>query len=207
MAKQIILLGSGGHAMSCMNIVDSLGYSLTLGGKPQISDFVKDTRLLDKEQWDNLCKKFPLFILGVGQIHSPQNRIDIVKEIESRACSFIPLIAPDASVSVDATIGNGVFIGHKCVINLNVSVGEYAILNTSCILEHESSVGNFCHISTGAVINGQARIGNRVFVGSNAVVLQQVHVCDDVTIGAGSVVINDIKEKGIYVGNPARKIR
>jgi len=34
-----------------------------------------------------------------------------------------------------------------------------------------------------------------------------VSICDGVVIGAGSVVTRDITERGIYAGNPARKIR
>jgi acetyltransferase-like isoleucine patch superfamily enzyme len=49
-------------------------------------------------------------------------------------------------------------------------------------------------------------IGNHVSIGSNATILP-VSICDGVIIGAGSVVTKDIKEKGIYVGNPAKKIR
>jgi acetyltransferase-like isoleucine patch superfamily enzyme len=49
-------------------------------------------------------------------------------------------------------------------------------------------------------------IGNHVSIGSNATLLP-VTVCDGVVIGAGAVVTKDIKEKGIYAGNPARLLR
>jgi serine acetyltransferase len=31
--------------------------------------------------------------------------------------------------------------------------------------------------------------------------------CNDVTIGMGAVVVKDITEPGIYVGNPARRLK
>lgn len=34
-----------------------------------------------------------------------------------------------------------------------------------------------------------------------------VSICDHVVIGAGSVVTKNITEAGIYIGNPAKKIR
>jgi acetyltransferase-like isoleucine patch superfamily enzyme len=52
----------------------------------------------------------------------------------------------------------------------------------------------------------ETHIGNRVSIGSNATLLP-VNICDDVVIGAGAVVTKDITEKGVYVGNPARKIK
>ena len=37
-------------------------------------------------------------------------------------------------------------------------------------------------------------------------VRQGVEICSDVTIGMGAVVIKDIKESGVYIGNPLRKL-
>jgi acetyltransferase-like isoleucine patch superfamily enzyme len=34
-----------------------------------------------------------------------------------------------------------------------------------------------------------------------------VSICDHVVIGAGAVVTKDITEKGVYAGNPARKMK
>ena len=48
-------------------------------------------------------------------------------------------------------------------------------------------------------------IGNNVLIGSNATILP-VEICDDVVIGAGSVVTKNITDKGVYAGNPAKKI-
>jgi len=52
----------------------------------------------------------------------------------------------------------------------------------------------------------KTEIGNNVSIGSNATILP-VSICDGVVIGAGSVVVNDISEKGVYLGNPAKLSR
>ena len=49
-------------------------------------------------------------------------------------------------------------------------------------------------------------IGNNVSIGSNATILP-VRICDGAVIGAGAVVTKDITEKGVYAGNPARKLK
>lgn len=51
------------------------------------------------------------------------------------------------------------------------------------------------------------RLGHDVVIGANAVIIGPVSLCDNVVIGAMSVVSKDIVEPGIYVGNPARKIK
>jgi carbonic anhydrase/acetyltransferase-like protein (isoleucine patch superfamily) len=52
-------------------------------------------------------------------------------------------------------------------------------------------------------------LGSRVLVGIGAIVLDGVEVADDVVIGAGSVVTpgKQLDSGGLYVGNPARRIR
>ena len=50
------------------------------------------------------------------------------------------------------------------------------------------------------------KIGNHVSLGSNSTIMP-VNICDNVVIGAGAVVTKDITEPGIFVGNPARRLR
>ena len=50
------------------------------------------------------------------------------------------------------------------------------------------------------------KIGNNVSIGSNATILP-IEICDNVVIGAGAVVTKNIVESGVYVGNPAKKMK
>ena len=52
----------------------------------------------------------------------------------------------------------------------------------------------------------KTNVGNHVSIGSNVTILP-VSICDRAVIGAGAVVTKDIKEPGIYAGNPAKLIR
>lgn len=206
--NKIIVIGNGGHARSCMDILNSITtYSISMNGRIDIGWIIEDTRTLTDEKWNWYCELDAPFLLAIGQIHDATPRIRAVNEVLDRFGSFMTLISPNAIVSPLSCIGTGTVIGHGACVNINTFVGMYCILNTHCVLEHDTRIGAFCHISTGAVVNGGSKIGHGVFVGSNAVILQDLTICDEVTIGAGSVVIRDITEKGIYVGNPATKIR
>jgi acetyltransferase-like isoleucine patch superfamily enzyme len=85
------------------------------------------------------------------------------------------------------------------------------------------TIGNNCFIGHGVMFindkfsqGGPARgdkrlwkctiIGDNVSIGSNSTILP-VYICDRVVIGAGSVVTKNIERPGIYVGNPAKKLR
>ncbi len=197
----IVLIGNGGHAKAVRDVIESLnGYSISLGGRPEIVHVIEDSRKAGD------CSKWTRFVIGVGQIKSARNRADIVEQFPG--VQWPTIISPNAYVSPAATIGQGVVIMHGAVVNARAIVGDFCIINTGAIVEHDAVVYEFCHVSTGAVVNGGAWVGRRCFIGSNAVVLNQIEICPDTVIGAGSVVCCRITEPNcIYRGNPAGRIK
>ena len=120
-------------------------------------------------------------------------------------------------------IGNNTFIGPFVEIQKDVKIGKNCKVQSHSFICELVTIGDNTVIahgvmfindlfSTGGPANGDKNlwksttIGNNVSIGSNATILP-VSICDNVVIGAGSVVTRDIKESGIYVGNPAKKIR
>ena len=121
------------------------------------------------------------------------------------------------------TIGEGCFIGPFVEIQRDVKIGSFCKIQSHAFICELVEIGDRCFISHGAMFindlfatGGPAggkrelwkstRLGSHVSVGTNATVLP-VAICDNVVIGAGAVVTKDITEPGIYVGNPARKVR
>lgn len=123
---------------------------------------------------------------------------------------------------------------YECSIGNNSFVGPFteigrAVVGNNCKIQSHSficelvEIGNDCFIGHGVMFTNdvfsrgrpaggdktlwkKTVIGNRVSIGSNATILP-VSICDDAVIGAGSVVTKDIREPGVYAGNPAKKIR
>ena len=113
----------------------------------------------------------------------------------------------DSSQEKDTIFGvSNQFFSHS-YINSQVVIGDNNIINTGAIIEHETLLGNHNHIAVGATICGRTIIGNQCLIGAGAVVIDKISICDNVIIGAGSVVVRDIEDAGIYVGNPAKKIK
>ena len=121
------------------------------------------------------------------------------------------------------TIGDNVRIGPFVEIQKNVSIGKGTKIQSHSFICELVSIGKECFIGHGVMFindlfqNGKAaggdttkwkstNIANYVSIGSNATILP-VHICEKVVIGAGSVVTKDIKQSGIYAGNPAKLIR
>jgi len=206
--KNICMIGAGGHCRAVLDVIDSIKtYSISFGGYIKIARVIEDSRYLKKEDWDELCALYSHFFIAVGQIKDPKPRAAIANEILKRDGKLVTLISPCAYVSQRAHVEEGTIIMHKAVVNTNARIGRNCIINTGAIVEHDAKVGDYCHISTGAVVNGGASVFDCCFIGSNAVVLNQVVIGSGVVLGAGAVAKFSITEPGIYVGDPAGKIK
>jgi maltose O-acetyltransferase len=51
------------------------------------------------------------------------------------------------------------------------------------------------------------RIGKRCFIGGGSVILPGVTIGNEVIVGAGAVVFDDVPDRCIVAGNPARIVR
>jgi len=120
-------------------------------------------------------------------------------------------------------LGDGVSIGPFVEIQKDVVIGARTKIQSHSFICELVTVGMDCFIGHGVMFindlfkdggpaNGDKSkwkstvIGNKVSIGSNATILPVI-ICDGVIIGAGSVVTKDICESGVYVGNPAKKIK
>ena len=121
------------------------------------------------------------------------------------------------------TIGANCFIGPFVEIQKQVVIGNATKIQSHSFICELVTIGNDCFIGHGVMFindlfseGGPAqgdtskwkptKIGNKVSIGSNATILP-VEICDNVVIGAGSVVTKNIAQPGVYVGNPAKKIK
>jgi len=122
----------------------------------------------------------------------------------------------------ECELGDECFVGPFVEIQCGVKVGARTRIQSHSFICEGVTIGEDCFIGHGVMfINDRFKdggpaggdrskwentlIGNHVSIGSNATILP-VSICDDVVIGAGAVVTKDIKECGVYAGNPAKKI-
>jgi sugar O-acyltransferase (sialic acid O-acetyltransferase NeuD family) len=210
MKESIILIGAGGHARSCIDVIEAEGrFSihglLDLPGK--VGTFLLGYPVIgsdeDIERLSGQCKNF---VVAVGQIQSPAQRIALYERVSRCQADLPTIISPVAYVSKHAQLGAGTIVMHQVVINANATIGLNCILNTGCIVEHDAVVGDFCHISTSAVLNGGVAVGRGSFIGSNATVNEGVHVGEGIVVGANSVVVSNCESAGVFIGSPARKV-
>ncbi|MFB3164792.1 acyltransferase [Neobacillus sp. 179-J 1A1 HS] len=82
-----------------------------------------------------------------------------------------------------------------------ITIGNHVTLGPgTVILAHDAST----KMLFGKTKIGCVEIGDNVFIGANSLILPNVNIGNNVIVGAGSIVTHDLKDDGIYVGNPAR---
>lgn len=204
----LILIGAGGHCLSCIDVIRMEG-KFTISGildlKEKVSHFLEEIPIIGTDlDIPFLISEGNLFLVTIGQIKSPDLRIAIYRKLIEGNAKLATIISPLAYVSRSAIIGEGSMIHHKAIINSGCRLGRNLIVNTGALVEHECIIGDHSHISTSAVVNGNVTIGFGTFIGSNATIKQGVKIGNNVVIGAGSVIVGDVKDGEVVYGNPGK---
>jgi sugar O-acyltransferase (sialic acid O-acetyltransferase NeuD family) len=118
---------------------------------------------------------------------------------------FFSLIHPTAIIGKNVEIGFGSYIGPYSIITTNVKIGKHSVVSRQNSIGHDTITGDYLSMMASSVISGNCKIGNNVYIGNNASIREKTTICDDVIIGMNAAVVNNINEKGIYVGVPAKR--
>ena len=203
--KQIILVGGGGHAKACLDVIESDSF-WHLKGYLDVKQTLSDTYGLAYLGSDSEASKFvheAQFLITVGQLGFSPIREKLYNDLKKLNAEFAIVKAINSIISKKAIIGCGTIVMYGAILQADTSVGENCIINDRVLIEHDSTIGNHCHISTGVIINGGVRIGNRVFIGSGSVLRNGITIGDNCVIGMGSVVTKSIGHGLTVFGNPA----
>tara|TARA_Y100000591_G_scaffold326212_1_gene348485 strand:- start:591 stop:1196 length:606 start_codon:yes stop_codon:yes gene_type:complete len=192
---KIIILGSGGHAKSCAEVIESTG-KYEIAGYIHNEDNSKlkdDIRFLGNDTiLKDLRYKVSNAFIGIGQIKSPEKRINLYTKLIEIGYNMPTIISPNAYVSKSAEIGEGTIIMHQAIVNCNSKIGDNCIVNSKALIEHDVVIGNHCHISTGSIVNGNCTIKDEVFIGSGAICKHGVTIEQKVVINAGKYIHSNI---------------
>jgi sugar O-acyltransferase (sialic acid O-acetyltransferase NeuD family) len=193
--KKIILIGGGGHANSCIDIIKRLNkFKIVYILEEKISNNLKNFKKVtyNKKNLLKINQKVKNAFICFGQIKNKKSRQRVFDELQNLKYNF-PIIKSDtAYISKDSTILDGTIIMHRSVINSNVRIGLNNIINTGAIIEHDVTIGNHNHIAPGSIINGGVQIGNNCFIGSGAVIKQRIKIKDNSFVQAGKIILKNI---------------
>lgn len=173
MKEKIILIGGGGHCKSCIDVIEQEG-RFTIAGIVDVPE-KKQHKVLGypvigtDADLAELIKIFSNVLITLGQIKSPNRRMELFNDVVQMGVCLPVIQSPLAYISHHAHVAEGTIVMHHALINAGASVGKNCIINTNALVEHDAFIEDHCHISTGAVVNGGVTIGSGSFFGSAAV--------------------------------------
>lgn len=204
--RQIIIFGSGGHAVSVANVAISSGYSVNKfidsrkGGEKLVGiDIVASIfEVIDIEGFD--------YAIGIGD-NFVRSRIFYEIIGQFRLLNFPALIHRSACISEFCSIGYGTVVMPNAVVGPNTEVGRFCIINTQASIDHDGTMCDFSSLAPGVVTGGAVTIGVRSAISIGATIKHAIKIGADVVVGASSYVNKSLDHNLIAYGTPARVVR
>ena len=191
-SKDLILIGAGGHAKACIEIIESRGeYSIAhvVGQESEVGlNILGHTVRHTDSDLATLRGKYEFAFIAVGQIHSPELRMKLHARLAELGYQLPTILSKNAIISRFAEIASGSIIMNGAILNANCRIGKNVIINSGSLIEHDVLVGDHCHVSTRVTINGGTKIGQGTFLGSGTVIRNGIEIGENSFVGMGSVI-------------------
>jgi sugar O-acyltransferase (sialic acid O-acetyltransferase NeuD family) len=200
----LILIGAGGHAHACIDVIEQQGYFQIAGlvGLPeQLGDRHLGYKVIGTDtDLPELAKNYKFALIGLGQIKTADLRMCLYKKASQLGFQFPIIVAPTAHVSPHAKVGDGTIVMHGSIVNAGVIVGNNCIINSRALIEHDARIEDHCHISTGSIINGNVTVGSGSFIGSGSTIKEGLTIGKSCLVGMGLTVRHSINENCRFTG-------
>ena len=210
--KNIIIIGSSGHAKVVIDIVEKENKYNIIGlidKSRKIGEETLGYKIIGKEEdIPNLIKKNNLAggIIARGDNWVRSKIYEKIKSLEPKF-KFVKTKHPNTQIAKNVQIGNGTAIMAGAIINSNSSVGDNCILNTNSSLDHDGFMDDFSSLAPNATTGGNVKIGKFSAILLGASIIHKITIKEQTIVGAGSVVLKDIPAFSIVFGVPAKVIK
>lgn len=193
--KEIILIGAGGHAISCIDVIEKEHkYKIIglIGSKDEVGKTILGYKVIGTDNdLEKLFKSCKSAIVTIGHLKNYIIRLQVFKNLQNIGFEIPSVISPKSYISKHAKIGKGSILMHGAIVNADARIGSNCIINSNSLIEHGASIGNNCHVSTGAIINGDVIIEDNCFIGSNSVIKHGVKIHRESFIKMSSEITRD----------------
>ena len=193
MKKKIIVIGSGGHAKSCIDIIEqqkNFEIFALVDIKKNLGKKVCGYKIkYEDDDLKYLRKKCNYAAIVIGQIRDINPRFKLFSKLKKLKFRLPVFKSKNSYISNRAKIGEGTFVLNGVVINSEAVIGKNCIINSRSLVEHDTNIGDNCHISTGVILNGSVRVGKNTFIGSGSIIKNNIQIKKDSFIPMGSKII------------------
>ena len=213
MKKDIIIIGTGGHALNLVDIIEStdefnlIGFTALSEDKEFLGYDILGNDDVLQDYYDKGIRNVGI---GVGGgLTSNVARIKIYDKVKEMGFNVPNLIHKTATVSNHSKLGDGLVLFMGVVIAGGVEIGNNVVVMTLSSINHGSKIMDNSTVSAHVIIAADVLIKENVFItpgvstSSGGIVIEE-----DIVVGLGAAVTKSLDVKGgVYVGTPARLIK
>ena len=209
MKKDIYIIGASGFGREVAWLLEECA-------EWNIKGFIDDNVSIQQEEINGiivigtvdflLAKKEPTnVVIAIG---NSKVRSEIYEKLKFNNNLFFPnVISKDVRISNTIKLGIGNIICSHSILTVNISIGNFNQINLDCTIGHDVIINDFITIYPSVNISGNVEIRSHCEIGTGTQIIQGKSIVDNVIIGAGATVVKNIKENGIYVGVPVKRIK
>ena len=209
--EKVAIIGSGDLGQSIAHYAINNGFEIVgFYDDFQQAESVKGIPILGKLvniEADYKEYVFDALICAVGYNHFDFREKVFNKYHYELGIPFATIIDSSCHVDATASIGNGVVMFPTSMVDKGCIIEDNVLLNVGVTIAHDSCVKAHSFLSPRVAMAGFSTIGKRCMIGINSTIIDNISVCDDTRLGGGTLLIQDVTEKGLYVGVPARLVK
>lgn len=206
MDSSLIIVGTGGHAISIANVAHGSGMNVIAfvddnkaGSKLLDIPIITKHRSFKEYQQSN-------YAIAIGD-NFTRECVSLEYKSIIPSANFPSIIHPSAVIGIGTELGEGNIIMPLVNVGPSSKVGNFCILNTSSSIDHECEMKSFSSIAPRVVTGGKVTIGKRSIISIGSTIKHGVIIGNDVLIGSNSYVNKNIENNIVSYGNPSRFVR
>ena len=150
---KLIILGAGKYGKEIEDVAE------------QMDRFDRIDFLDDFATWDRVigkCSDFnqhlsenTAFFVAFGD---NEMRARWLKALMAANATIVNIVHPSAYISPKASLGNGVAILPKALVNSHCVIENGRIINSGAIVDHDTTIGEYAHVCVGAIVKADNKI-------------------------------------------------
>lgn len=145
--------------------------------------------------------------VAIGYSKMNTIREEVFNEVLNCGYDLLTYISKHAFIGYDVKIGAGCFICEFVSIKPGTSIQNGSIIFPNTSIGHGVTIDQFSYLSIGVCVGGYSVIEKNCFVGMHSTIRDSATISEYNLIGSASNVVKSTDSKGMYLGNPAKRIK
>ena len=169
--------------------------------------FFKSLPIVDFEIVDQLYPTNEYsFFAPMSPIKMNTLREKIYYDIKEKGYSFISYISSKAIV-FNSEIGENCFIQEGNTLQPFSKIGDNVMIWSDNTIAHHSIIKDHVTVASHVMVSGNCMVGENSFLATNSSIAYGTIIAKGTLVSMGTVITKNTKEWGVYLGNPAKKIK